>query len=187
VLGRFYQRLGRALPRAVKVQAETLTEPYRSLLAHNRDMTATLEQFHGARIALRVLTRQQEGSLYLREVVLCETKRARPVEYGMIAVHLDHFSDRGRALILAEQHPFGRILQMEAMAYIGWPQAFFRVSADPRMAASLEVKPLAECHGRRNVLLDEHRRLLAEVIEILPPAGGVAIKTHEPSSPNPAL
>lgn len=180
VLGRFYQRLGRPLPEARRIGAEEMPDPYRRLLAHNRDMTATLENFVGCSIGLKVQARYQEGRLYLREVVLHETRRFRPVEYGVIAIYLDRFSPSAQGRILAEEHPFGRILQLEGVAYVGWPQAYFQINADSRIAELLEANYFDVSYGRRNVLLDERRRLLAEVIEILPPRGGlIEPKSHE--------
>jgi len=170
VLGEFYSHYGLALPRLERLAPERLPEPYRRLLAHNNDMTATLERWHGERLNLRVCGREQGPDFYLREVVLELSGSRRPAEYGAIRVHLGRFPSRVRSLILAERDPFGRILQEEGIAHLGWPQAFFALQADARMRRLLDLDEAALVYGRRNVLLDGERRLLAEVIEILPPA-----------------
>jgi chorismate-pyruvate lyase len=187
VLGWFYQHAESPVPSADRLPSEDLPEPYRHLLVHNRDMTATLERFHGSPVRLTVCSRFREGNLYLREVVLSKATNSKPVEYGVIAIHLERFSDRGQALILSEEHPFGRILQMEEMAYIGWPQAFFRIRSDARMAGLLLLPAPASLFGRRNVILDGDRRLLAEVIEILSPAEGNRPIQNEPDGNNAIL
>jgi hypothetical protein len=71
--------------------------------------------------------------------------------------------------VLEEQRPLGSILQSEGIPHISWPQAFFRVESDPHTAAVLGRRQPCDLYGRRNVLLDRTRRLLAEVIEILAP------------------
>jgi chorismate-pyruvate lyase len=169
VLAHFYHRLVLPLPPIWRLRAEELPAPYRQLLAHNHDMTPTLEQFHGDRLALRVCSREHRPGRYLREVVLSLARRGRPAEYGAICIYLSHFSEEVRERILAEEHPLGRILQTEAIPHLGWPQAFFRITPDTRMRGLLDLAKTEPLYGRRNVLLDGRRRLLADVIEILAP------------------
>jgi hypothetical protein len=71
--------------------------------------------------------------------------------------------------VLEEQRPLGNILQTEAIAHLSWPQAFFKIQSDPHLSHVLHCSQPGELYGRRNVLLDGSRRLLAEVIEILAP------------------
>jgi hypothetical protein len=72
--------------------------------------------------------------------------------------------------VLEEQRPLGNILQSEAIPHLSWPQAFFSVQSDARMKTVLNLREPARLYGRRNVLVDISRRLLAEVIEVLAPA-----------------
>ena len=69
-LDEFYARTGLALPPLDQVDGEAVPEPYKSLLVHERDMTSTLENFHKTGIHLRLVSRQQRGDEYFREVVL---------------------------------------------------------------------------------------------------------------------
>ena len=64
-----------------------MPEPYRSLLAHNNDMTPTLSAFHARVIHLRVLSRQQRDDFYFREVVLVRADGIR--ESGGVRGHPD--------------------------------------------------------------------------------------------------
>src|SRR5438034_1010750 len=77
-LDEFYAQAGRQLPVIEPIAGEAMPEPYRSLLVHNRDMTPTLEQFHGGTVHLRVLRREERGDFYLREVVLALEASERP-------------------------------------------------------------------------------------------------------------
>jgi chorismate-pyruvate lyase len=118
---------------------------------------------------LSALTREQRDYTYLREVVLKTAGDARPVEYGVIRISLDHLPQAARNWVLEEQRPLGNILQSEGIPHLSWPQAFFGVASDSHLSHVLYLSEPCTLYGRRNVLLDGSRRLLAEVIEILAP------------------
>ena len=146
-----------------------MPEPYKSLLVHSSDMTPTLESFYRQPMRLTVLTREQHDYSYLREVVLKSAADSRPVEYGVIRICLNHLPPPASLRVLEEQRPLGNILQSESIAHLSWPQAFFSVQSDSHLGHVLYLAEPSRLYGRRNVLLDGSRRLLAEVIEILAP------------------
>ncbi len=168
LLERFYVRRGLPLPRLQLLHGEELPSPYRGLLVHSDDMTPTLEAFWKRPLGLTVLTRLHEGESYLREVVLHVADEGQPVEYGAIQIHLNHFPPAARRLVLEEERPLGKILEVEAIGHLSWPQAYFRVWSETHMSSVLRLLQPGPLYGRRNVLLDGQRRLLAEVIEVLP-------------------
>jgi hypothetical protein len=169
LLERFYGKLGLSMPSIQDIDGQEMPEPYRRLLVHSLDMTPTLEAFYRQPMRLTVLTREQQDYSYLREVVLKSADDARPVEYGVIRICLDHLPPPASLRVLEEQRPLGNILQSECIAHLSWPQAFFRVESDSHLGHVLYMSKPATLYGRRNVLLDGSRRLLAEVIEILAP------------------
>lgn len=169
LLERFYEKLGLPLPGIQGLPAEEVPEPYKGLLVHSSDMTPTLEAFYRQPMRLTVLTREQQDYAYLREVVLKSANDARPVEYGVIRICLDRLPPPASLRVLEEQRPLGNILQSEAIAHLSWPQAFFSVQSDSHLGHVLYMSEPRALYGRRNVLLDGSRRLLAEVIEILAP------------------
>ena len=169
LLERFYRKLGLALPGLHEVPGDLMPQPYRGLLVHSSDMTPTLEAFYSQPMNLSVLSREQQDYAYLREVVLKCSGDRRPVEYGVIRISLNHLPASASRRVLEEQKPLGNILQTEQIAHLSWPQAFFKVQSDPHLAHVLHCGQPTELYGRRNVLLDGSRRLLAEVIEILAP------------------
>jgi len=169
LLERFYSKLGLPLPPLNDVAGSDMPQPYRDLLVHSSDMTPTLETFYRQPMRLSVLTREQHDSYYLREVVLKSADDARPVEYGVIRICLNHLPPPASLRVLEEQRPLGNILQCEAIAHLSWPQSFFRVESDSHLGHVLYLSQPATLYGRRNVLLDGSRRFLAEVIEILAP------------------
>jgi chorismate-pyruvate lyase len=169
LLQHFYGKLGLPLPSLNEVQGEEMPQPYKGLLVHSSDMTPTLEAFYRQPMRLNVLTREQHDYAYLREVVLKSSSDARPVAYGVIRICLDHLPPPASLHVIEEQRPLGNILQREAIPHLSWPQAFFRVQSDSHLGHVLYLSQPASLYGRRNVLLDGSRRLLAEVIEILAP------------------
>jgi chorismate-pyruvate lyase len=175
LLGRFYEQTGLSLPALRELKAAEVPQPYRALLVHSSDMTPTLTQFYGQALRLRVLSRERQDDLYKREVILRLAEDARPVEYGVIRIHLDRLPPAARRLVLQEQRPLGDILQGEAIPHLSWPQAFFRLKSDAHAGAALGLRHPGFLYGRRNVLLDGSRRLLAEVIEVLAPASKVRV------------
>ena len=175
LLERFYEPTGRSLPALQELKGAEVPQPYRALLVHSSDMTSTLASFYGETPRLRVLTRERRNDSYKREVILWVTEGTRPIEYGMIRIHLDRLPLTARRLVLQEERPLGDILNGEAIAYLSWPQAFFRLKSDAHAGAALGLQHPGFLYGRRNVLLDGSRRLLAEVIEVLAPAAKVQV------------
>ena len=169
-LDEFYRRSGLRLPPLEPIEGEVMPEPYKSLLVHQRDMTPTLEKFHGRRVHLRVLGRQRRGQDYFREVVLQLEGTERPVEFGAIKIHLALFAPEARAQILEERWPLGHLLKAYAIPHASRPGAFLRIASDPLINSLLGLSGAQVLFGRRNTLFDASERPLAEIVEILPPA-----------------
>jgi chorismate-pyruvate lyase len=170
-LDEFYARSGLNLPPLDQVDGEAVPEPYKLLLVHERDMTSTLENFHKTSIHLRLISRQQRGDEYYREVVLALDGSEKPVEFGAIKIHLNRFSEPARQEILREQFPLGHILKDFGIEYQSHPRAFLRIASDKTINGLLALSGAHLLYGRRNTLLNPADEPLAEIVEILPPAG----------------
>ena len=107
-LDQFYLVSGLAVPEATKVDAESIPEPYRSLLVHENDMTPTLEAAYGQRIHIRLVSRKVEADVLLRQVVLVLDSDERPVEFGAIRIQLNQLPAAARARVLEGKLPLGR-------------------------------------------------------------------------------
>ena len=160
------------MPPVNALPGSEIPEPYRSLLVHSRDMTPTLESAYGRNIHLRVLERTLAGNVLSREVVLVPEGSSAPVAFGIIKINLEHFSEPARTLVLAGQEPLGTILRGQAIAHSSHPNPYFRVNADPLIRKALQLAETCVLYGRRNVILDDAERTLAQVVEILPPSNG---------------
>jgi chorismate-pyruvate lyase len=168
-LDEFYARSGLTLPPLDQIDGEAVPEPYKSLLVHERDMTSTLESFHGMGIHLRLVSRQERGEEYFREVVLVLDGSETPVEFGAIKINLGRFSEKARQEILQERFPLGHVLKDFAIDYLSRPKAFLRVASDKTINGLLNLTGAHLLYGRRNTLLDPAGHPLAEIVEILPP------------------
>lgn len=164
-----YARAGRPLPPIERIAGEEMPQPYRSLLVHETDMTPTLEKFHGARIHLRILNREQRGDFYFREVALLLHGSDKPVEFGANKVSMVLFPPRARQLILEERLPLGRILKECEVGHTTLAKAFFRVTPDELITSVFGMKKPAALYGRKATIYDLQKRPLSEIVEILPP------------------
>ena len=107
-------------------------------------------------------------------MVLTLNGSGRPVEFGAIAIHLEQFPEAAREAILENWSPLGTILADYRIEHFSNPQAFMRVPSDPLVKGALDLAGPHELYGRRNVLLAPGERVLAEVVEILPPVDTAA-------------
>lgn len=171
-LAEAYSRRGLRLPAIERVEGSVIPQPYRDLLVHDRDMTPTLEAFYGEPIHLRVMSRAAPSGVLFREVVLVTTESARPVEFGAIRILLDGFGNSARELILEGLVPLGTILKQEEIPHRSDPQRYFRVEPDQVVARALEMEGREPLYGRHNLISSPVGRVLAEMVEILPPWTG---------------
>ena len=167
-LDQFYLVSGVPVPEATRIEAESVPEPYRSLLVHENDMTPTLEAAYRQRIHIRLISRKVEGDVLLRQVALVLDSDERPVEFGAIRIQLSQLPPEARQLVLESKLPLGRLLQDFFIQHSSEPVAYFAVKADGRIGEALQTPSLQRLYGRRNKLLMPSGEVLAEVLEILP-------------------
>lgn len=151
------------------IPSEAVPEPFHQLLVHDHDMTSELERFHADAVNLKVIHSEQNGSLYLREVMLRTASCRSPIEYGLIEILLDHFPDKLRTRILAGDAPLGAILNESGLDYHSKPQGFLSVPANSLNEVFPESPGSEILYGRYNHLIrSDDTRCLARIIEILP-------------------
>lgn len=168
-LSEFYARTSLAMPRIEVIPGDAVPEPYRALLVHERDMTSTLERFHGSEIYIKAVTSDGRNGEYFREVVLHRAKDDMPVEFGANCVNLRVFTPEARWMILQEKVPLGRILRDQAIPHTIRVNGFFRVTPDKLICRALKLPEPVTLYGRQAVISDAQQQPLSQVIEILPP------------------
>jgi len=132
-------------------------------------MTGTLERFHQSLTRLQVLRSRTSNGIHEREVLLVADGTGRPVEFGAITVQLSPLPKEVREQVLQMSRPLGGLLREQGIEYLSRPKAFIRVEADRRLADLLELKRPTDLYGRCNSLLMPDGRVLADIVEILPP------------------
>jgi hypothetical protein len=188
LLSEFYEDLPERPPlEAAVVDPAGIPQPQRGLLVHYNDMTSTLQNHFGEPIALRVLDRKLDHDCYCRHIVLETAGTQRPAEYGAIRVHLPSLDESARAEVLEGRTPMGKILNGRRLIYRCCPGAFFRLFSNALINQSLRLETSEWLFGRCNCLSGEQGRTIAEVIEILPPAAGLAVEgtVRGPLTENP--
>ncbi len=166
----FYSAENRPLPKLDPIDGATMPHPYQQLLVHSGDMTPTLEKYHRERISLKLFDKRlSDDGWYSRRVALTLDSSGVPVEFGAIRINLNLFSAVARQHILEGKRPLGTILNEDGITHSSKPVIFFRVESDDLINETLSLTGMHTLYGRRNVLSDEKGRVLAEVLEILPP------------------
>lgn len=174
-LAGFYAAAAQPLPAIREIAAAEMPEPYRRLLVHDRDMTTTLEAFHGVRTHLRLLTAKNDDGIYRREVVLALVGLEKPVEFGAVTIHLELLPPDARQAVMTAQRPLGGVLVGYGVKFTSRPKAFIAIEPDETIGKVLEMERRSTTlYGRCNALLDAQGRVLADIVEILPPMAAAA-------------
>jgi hypothetical protein len=147
-----------------------LPEPYRRLLAHENDMTGTLERYHGQPMVLRVAEKIVTADAVMRQVELIGQHDETVAEFGAIRIHLDCFADEPKRLVIEGHRPLGGILTGFSIAFVSRPGAFFRIKPDHTIKTSLRAPLDGWLYGRCNQLFTPAGASIADAVEILPAA-----------------
>ena len=169
-LDEFYAEAGRTLLSFQSVAGSDVPEPYRGLLVHDRDMTPTLQAFYHDSIHIEVIRSGRDGDRYHREVLLRLNQNDKVIEFGAIRINLGVLPEPARQLILQESLPLGGILTSCGVAHTSRPKAYLRVETDAFINGLFRLNGREVLYGRRNALTDLQQRVIAEIVEILPPA-----------------
>ncbi len=170
LLSEFYEAL--PVPPAIEVTfvpGESIPQPQHDLLVHFSDMTSTLAQHHGEVITLKVLERHQGPQWYRRHIILETEASRRPVEYGAMRILLPLLSEAARLEVLAARTPLGAVLARHGLAYRHCPGGFFKIRSNRLIEQSLGLPAPHWLYGRCNCMSDSVGRVVAEVVEVLPP------------------
>lgn len=168
-LNEFYRHSDLELPIVECVSEVDLPEPYQSLLAHERDMTPTLADFHSEEICLEVLDSVCNQEEVLRKVLLVLDGSKKPVAFGAISIRLAPFNSAAQTRILEGKLPLGTILKLYDIHHYSSPQSFLKVSSDRIINEAFGLVRSGKLYGRQNLLVTPSREILAEIVEILPP------------------
>ena len=162
-----YARSGVELPHVSPVDPDDIPLPYRSLLVHKVDMTLTLENHFGGRVALRPLATFSSGPWYFRRVLLAQEYTGRPVEMGAIRIRIGAFPGRIQKQILKNDVPLGRLLRDGGVKYESRPKSFLAVTPNSEMMGVFWMREPKTLYGRRTEMLHEGTKI-GDIVEVLP-------------------
>lgn len=145
-----------------------IPQPAQRLLVHRNDMTTTLASFHKSPLRVDILKKEISDELYLREVFLRSIAADTIVEYGVIAIALERFTQLQCDAITAGHTPLGALLHQFQIRFVSSPVGFFAIPAESLAGTPLRATPGTTCFGRFNRLANPAREPLAWILEILP-------------------
>jgi chorismate-pyruvate lyase len=164
-----YAQAGIAPPAAAPIIAEDIPHPYRALLAHEGEMTRTLEAHIGGLIGLRVLSTRARASVYIRRVLLVDDATGRPVLMGAVRLALGALPRSVRTEVVRGREPLGRVLRAARIDFLSRPTGYLAVAPNPELQGLFWMKTPATLYGRETEVLLGARKI-GEIVEILPPA-----------------
>jgi chorismate-pyruvate lyase len=145
--GLFYSELGE-LGSFEEVLAESMPEPYRSLLAHHEHMTVSVERHHKCAVDVQVLEAKQTGDYYSRKIVLHRQSDQRVVLFGIPRLNLRLVDDEVRREILSQNAPLGRVLIQHNVLREVQLASLYRVSPGPDLLKSFGLAQPQITYGR---------------------------------------
>ena len=90
------------IPAVEVIAVEQVPLPARSLLAHQRHMTATLKAFHGCNLRLEVLAERCDGEFYRRMIALTTERDGGVAEFGVVRLRLSLVDPDVRHAVLTD-------------------------------------------------------------------------------------
>lgn len=129
-----------------------LPEDPRSLLVHNRHMTATLNAHYGQSVALRVLSHRDERAGYRRKILLMIDAGARVVEFGIVRLNLESLPVEARKEVQARKLPLGEILAKYDVMTRVEPRWYLYFSPPSPIVQYFAPRPPREAYGRLGVI-----------------------------------
>ena len=130
------------------VAANEIPSPFRELLAHDRHMTVTVERHHQSPVDVHVVSTRSTDESYSRNSLLVRQSDGKIVQFGIVRLNFDFFSDAVRREVERQQVPLGRVLiQHDVMRQVRLLN-LYRVVAGPILARAMGIEPGSECYGR---------------------------------------
>lgn len=168
-LNLFCTHYDRELPEITPQLEQYMPEPYKQLLVHERNMTSTLETYHGGTIYIEPINVFSNDEETTREVILRCDPDGKPLEYGASHTFRRKLTPEALFLIDDGRLPLGTILTVCNCEHTVQPSGFFKIRSTPFFAEIFGGSDATFLYGRRNTLVATDGEAVAEVCEILPP------------------
>ncbi len=147
------------------VAAESLEEPYRTLLVHHDHMTAVLLAYYGRSVDLHVLCRTQDADLYTRSILLTAHDSEQVIETGIVRINLGLLSAAVRQEIMDAKKPLGSILIEHDVLRRIEPKWYFRLENSCPMLDHFG-SGVSRAYGRVGLIHCDHQPAI-ELLEVV--------------------
>ena len=176
LVGLFYERPG-DLGTFEQIQSAGIPQPYRRLLAHNKHMTETVEQFHGSKVDVQVLATRRDNGFYSRKILLTRQSDGQVVQFGIPRLNMAYLDEEVRREIESETKPLGRVLIEHNVLREVQFAGLWRIEPGPDLcrmfglAAQPAVKNTVQTVYGRTALIYCNGEPAIELLEIVTPQG----------------
>ncbi len=168
-LNLFCAHYDRKVPEITPLFERNIPEPYKQLLVHDRNMTPTLEKYHGGTIYIEPINVLSDDEETTREVILRRDIDAKPLEYGVSRIFRCRLPSEALFLVDDGRLPLGTILRVCDYEHTVQTSGFFKIRATPFFEEAFGAHNVNGFYGRRNALVSLDGNVIAEVCEVLPP------------------
>ena len=148
-----------------ELPAESLEEPYRTLLVHHDHMTAVLFGYHGRAVDLHVLQRSQNADTYTRFITLTARDSEQVIETGIVRINLGMLGEAVRQEIMDAEKPLGSILIGHDVLRRIEPKWYFRLEDSCPMLDHFGSGVWQAC-GRFGLIHCDHQPAI-ELLEVV--------------------
>ncbi len=145
--------------------AESLEEPFRTLLVHHDHMTEVLFAYHGRAVCLHVLRQKQDADTYTRFIKLTAQDSEQVIETGIVRINLGLLSGPVRQEITDAQKPLGRILMEHDVLRRIEPKWYFRLESSCPMLDHFGPG-VQQAYGRVGLIHCDHQPAI-ELLEVV--------------------
>ncbi len=131
-----------------EVTANQVTEPSRSLLAHDHHMTVTVEKHHGTSVDVKVLETRTDDQHYSRKILLTRQSDGAVVQYGIVRLNMGVLSPEVSEEILKQETPLGRILINHNVLRVVKLLSLLKIKAESELAGAFGLEAGEIVYGR---------------------------------------
>jgi len=147
------------------VPAESLEEPFCTLLVHHDHMTEVLFAYHGRAVCLHVLRRTQTVDTYTRFIILTAGDSKQVIETGIVRINLGLLSGPVRQEIMDAKKPLGSILIDHDVLRRIEPMWYFRLENSGPMLDPFG-SGVQQAYGRVGFIHCDHQPAI-ELLEVV--------------------
>ena len=169
LVGLFYER-PQELGTFEQIWAAEVPQPYRRLLAHNKHMTVTVEEFHGSKVDVKVLATRRDNGFYSRKILLTRQSDGQVVQFGIPRLDMQYLDEEVRREIESETKPLGRVLIDHNVLREVQFSGLWRIQPGPDLCRMFGLIAPQTVYGRTALIYCNGEPAI-ELLEIVTPKG----------------